>query len=555
VRFATLSFAFAAFAATLGPASAQEPANGVAPTAEELIARSKLAEDLGRRPETERETWDVHLANLDGTLTMLRRGDDTLTETSLGPFHTERGVSHGERWHQNENGETVLDRPEPSQSDHPVASTVERVHEPVDAWALTTIYASGHVTRIYYDPRTYYVVRSEKTAAGHTVHTSYDDFRTDQRGRTRFWHYYGGDDRPDNDFDYRLTSDDIGADVAETDVAIPHDRRTVVEFPVGVDSVRLPARVDNDRIYVRLVIGGRGLDFLLDTGASSITINDAVARELKLPLYGRSTQTVAGSFVTGRVVAPEIAIGALTMHDIVMHTVPISSNESRDTRIVGLLGFDFLDAVALKIDYANGTVDAMRPGTFVPPAGAASLDVRLNSGTPVTHATVGDASGDDFILDTGAAFTYLVFQRFTRAHPEAFADPDDASVLSGSGVGGSVPYRTIGARRIGIGAWNFDNDRGAEALSPNALGFDNEDGLIGGDILKLFTVYLDYGSSRVFLAPNGREPMVEAGGDSVPGSGSRETGRGTPPPHEAQPERVDGAASSRGAGRHRNYAP
>jgi predicted aspartyl protease len=540
VKPAALWFALAAFAATLGPGLAQEPNSGASPTAEELVARSKLAEDAAHRPEAERETWEFHAATLDGTLELVRRGDDSVTESSLGPFHTERGVWHGEHWHQNENGETVLERPEPSQSERPVTQTVERVREPVDAWALTTTYASGHVTRIFYDPRTYYVVRSEKTVAGRTIHTNYDDFRTDARGRTRFWHYYGGDDRPDNDFDYRLTSDDETTDVAEADVAIPRDRRTLVEFPAGVDTVRLPARIENDRIYVRLNVAGRGLDFLLDTGASAITINETVARELKLPIYGRSTQTIAGSFVTARVVAPEIAIGPLVMHDVVLRTVPLASNESRDTRIVGLLGFDFLDAVGLKIDYENGTVDALRPGSLVPPANATPLDVRLNSGWPVVHATVGEASGDDFILDTGAAVTYVVFQRFTRAHPEAFGDETDTPVLSASGVGGSIPYRTVTAKRIGIGPLNFDDERGGdEAVSANALGFDNQDGLIGGDILKLFTVYLDYGASRVYLEPNGREPMLEAGGDAQPSAGLRESSRATPAPRETDLEHGD----------------
>jgi len=551
VKPALLVFGLAAFALSLAPAAAQVPLGGATPTAEDLVSRSKAAQDSDRRPDDEREVWGVRLAGLDGTLDMTRHGDDMVTETALGPFRTARGVWHGQHWHQNENGETVLDRPEPSQTERPVSQSVARVHDPVDAWLLTTTFSSGHVLRLYYDPKTYYVLRSEKTVAGHTTHTAYDDFRTDARGRTRFWHYYGGDDRPDNDFDYRLQSDDTTAEISEADVAVPHDRRTLVEFPAGVDIVRLPARIENDRVYVRLEIEGRGLDFLLDTGSSSITINDAVARDLRLPLYGHTTQTVAGSFVTGRVVAPAIAIGGLTMHDVVLHTLPLASAEAHDTRVVGLLGFDFLDAVALKIDYTGGTVDAIRPGALAPPPGGAPLDVRLNSGAPVTHASVGDASGDDFILDTGAAFSFVLFQRFARAHPEAFTEPDDAKTEFGSGVGGTMPYRTISAKRVALGPLNFDDDRGAEALSPNALGFDNEDGLIGADILKLFTVYLDYGSSRVYLVPSARQQMLEASGEGSSGSAAqRGPGEGAPGGTHS-PSPTGGPEASREGAKHR----
>ena len=136
--------------------------------------------------------------------------------------------------------------------------------------------------------------------------------------------------------------------------------------------------------------------------------------------------------------------------------------------------------------------------------------VRLNSGMPVAHAVVGDAGGDDFILDTGAAFSYVVFQRFARAHPESFETPGDGAVLYGSGIGGPMSYRKIPSRKIALGTWSFDDELGVEAVSANALGFDNEDGLIGADILKLFTLYLDYGADRVYLAPNGRATMFEA---------------------------------------------
>jgi len=450
-----------------------------------------------RRPDSERELWTIDLDDLSGTTEMTRRGEDSQSETVLGPFRTARGMWHGERWQQNENGETQLEPTEPSQVEKGVSQTVTRLHAPIDAWMLETTYESGHVTREYYDPKTFYLVRMERTAAGHTVHTTYDDFRTDALGRTRPWHVFGGDDRPNNAFDYRLVRDELDPDVG--DLSVPHDRRVLVEFPADGDAVQLPARIENDRIYVRLDIGGRSLDFLLDTGCAGLTINDALARELGLPVYGRATQTVAGSFETGRVVVPQVAIGPLVMHDVVMRTVPLASNEAHDTRVVGLLGFDFLDAVSLKIDYTDGTVVAMRPGALNPPPAAMPLDVRLNTGAPVTRASVGDASGDDFILDTGAAFSYVVFQRFVREHPELFEPAPAALVRSGSGVGGSILFRALPAKRLSLGTLEFSDAAGVEALSADALGFDNEDGLIGSDLLKQFTLYLDYASNRIYL--------------------------------------------------------
>lgn len=494
-----------AFAATGAFADAQD-----VPTPEELVARSHAAVGYDRKPGIERENWNARVAGLDGTLETLRRDGDVASTTTLGPFRTARGVARGVKWHQNENGETILDRPEPSQLERVASQSVAHVREPIDAWAVTTVYASGHTARTYYDPRTWYVVRTERTAAGHTTHTTYDDFRVDARGHVRPWHYAGGDDRPENAYDYRLMRDDESGDVAEYEVAIPRDRRVLVEFPGGVDAVRLPARIEHDRIYVRLDVAGRGLDFLLDTGAASITLDESVARSLGLAIRGRSTETVAGAFASGRAIVPSVAIGPLVMRDVVVRTAPFAASETPATRVVGLLGYDFLAACGIKIDYARGTVDALRPGTFDPPPGSSPLDVRLNAGVPVARATIGDAAGEDFIIDTGAAFSYVLFQRFARAHPEAAVASGDGRVHFGTGVGGSLSFRPVAAKRLTLGAWSFDDAVGVEAISPNALGFDNQDGLIGDDILRLFTVYLDYGANRVYLAPNGRMQMIEA---------------------------------------------
>jgi hypothetical protein len=63
-----------------------------------------------------------------------------------------------------------------------------------------------------------------------------------------------------------------------------------------------------------------------------------------------------------------------------------------------------------------------------------------------------------------------------------------------------MSYRDALAHKVELGTLTLPDVAGFEALSPNALGFDTEDGLIGADILKQFTVYLDYGASSVYLA-------------------------------------------------------
>ena len=490
--------------ALVAAAAAAVPARGdEIPPVEQIVARARAAAAADRRPGLERETWAVRAHALEGTEISVRRGNDVSSMLMLGPFHTARGIAGGTRWHQNENGQTVVDGADAG-PERVVAQSVARARDPAGALVVTSGYESGHVGKTYYDARTMLVVRSEKLAAGRTAWTAFDDFRSDARGRTRAWHVTGGAERGQRDYDYRLLRDDVPPAVAPELVAAPPDRRLLFAFPEGTDSARLPARVEAGRIYVRLHIAGRGLDFLLDSGASNITIDGDVARELGLPRYGRTRQTVAGTFIAERAIASDVTVGPLVAQDLVMHTGPLAHREGSHTRVVGLLGYDFIAALGLRIDYANGTVDAFRPGTLRVPDTALPIGVRLSGEVPVASAVVGGALGEDFIVDTGAQFGLVVFQRFARAHSGAITIDESAPPRTGTAVGGTLQYRPITSRRIELGPFRLDRADEVEAVSPAALGFDDRDGLVGSELLRRFTVYLDYAAHRIFLTPTTR---------------------------------------------------
>jgi hypothetical protein len=328
----------------------------------------------------------------------------------------------------------VLDKPQPSQTEKLVGRAVDRVSTPLDAYLLTSNYASGHITRTYYDPKTYLVERVERVAAGRLTFTDYDDFRTDEHGRTRPWHYSGGSDRSEDAFDYRLRTDYVDRIVDDADVAVPQDRRSLIEFPAGQTVVRLPARIEGDRIYVRVTIGERGFDLLLDTGSYGLGLNERIIKELGLEIQGRLS-SAGGAFSSGRVVVPAMNVGKLALHDVVMATVPIDSNETADTRVVGVLGFDFIAHAVFRIDYEHGTVDAILPSSFAPPATAVALPVTLNTQTPHVEVSVGGSTSPDFLIDTGAPGSLLLFRRFLTTHD---ADPSIVAAFRSEAPAGSI---------------------------------------------------------------------------------------------------------------------
>ena len=157
------------------------------------------------------------------------------------------------------------------------------------------------------------------------------------------------------------------------DVAVPANRRALVEFPAGRTTVRLPARFVHGAIVVRVQIGDRGVDFALDSGSDSIVIDPGTVADLGLHASGLTSEVIAGRVDSSLVRIPEMKIGELRMHDVVADVLPMPFKPANDVRLAGLLGFDFLDATAVTIDFAAQTVDATAPGSLVADPAASQI--------------------------------------------------------------------------------------------------------------------------------------------------------------------------------------
>jgi hypothetical protein len=474
----------------------------------EAFVKRAAAELEAARPKSEIVDSTITSAGLSGTQHEERRGADRIETTVLGPFTTLRGSLGGKAWHQTENGATVLDEPEPSQSTPPERPrTLARVEHPRALVIVTSTLANGTIRETSYDASDLTIVREKTTRGGHTSTIEYDDFRPWSGGKRRAWHARGSDDRG-NAYSETITRDQIGVAIPDADLAIPPDRRTLVEFPQGVNQLILPAKVEDGRIHVTVDVNGNPLTFVLDSGASGIVIDTQAAKDLKLPSYGSRALTVAGTFTSSRVIAPVVRVGALVMRDVAMTTAPFDEREGAD-RVVGLLGFDFIAGAVLRIDYIDpGSVQAIRPSIFTPPLLATSaMPIRLNRQVPVVHVGVGDATSDDMIVDTGAEAPVLFFDRFIKAHPSAVMDrgfdaPFDPAQNVVFGVGGAVPIVPLRIASFRFADLDFRNYLVLRAADAGAFGDTRDDGLLGALFLRFYTLYIDYPDRKLYFEPN-----------------------------------------------------
>jgi hypothetical protein len=519
----TIVAVIAAFASASSAGSLEDPPSSLRQTQMTLTQVLQRYDQATGKPShaTRMEQWRVSERGLTGTYAETASGDDYTATLTLGPFVTLAGRRHGQSWRQDENGLTILRQDIHQKTaisekaldyalDHPESpgagiTLLGESTQPVHGYVVQIQPDGGRLVWLFFDASTGLIDREESVIAERRIVTQYDDFRT-TGGSTEPWHHRVSDGRPANDEEWTLTSLQLDQPVSDAALAIPPDRRTLVEFPAGADVVHLPARIINGKVIVRLTVQGRGLDFLLDSGAGDIAFDADVAASLHLQTLGKATQEIAGQFDRSRAIVPEIRIGPLVMHDVVVSTIPFQSSPDFSTRVVGLLGFDFFKDAVVRVDYEQGTVDALNPAGFSPPQSAVTLPVALDDGVPLVSATVGDDRGDHFILDTGSAYT-IIFSGFAADHPNAVADQGGGAAetrtgVSARGVGGQIRLVPTELKVFRFAGTDFEYFKAYVTIAARALEREDEDGLIGVPTLERFVVYFDYPRQRVALIRN-----------------------------------------------------
>lgn len=423
------------------------------------------------------------------------------------------GSSHGQQWREDVNGLVLpsvsffenedpffglLRAPDASQSG------VKLLGQTSGTWPSFVVEIagrSGPVERRYYDAQTYLLSR---------VETIDDD------GHEQVWLY--------SDYQRFFGKDIAGLVVFERDGTSVTFRTSLVSYErvppasidvtmppssslfdlAGRDAVVIPARFTDDGIIVRVWIEGRGLDCLLDSGSSDLVLDRSVADDLGMASSGEvrmSDLTIANAR------APDLSVAGLTARNVAVSTVRLDEHfstlprgaEFPDTRIVGLLGTDFIGSGALEIDFKNKTVTLRRSAPAdLANRGWSPLPLQLEYGVPLIPAAFAGLPGA-FVVDLGAdnstLYPHYVAQ-FPSKLPGGVAGSGEMFTVAGKRF--SVVELTV--NRMALGDWIFE---GAQVLVPSSLSAQERgyDGLIGRNTLDYFHLIFDYANSTIWFKP------------------------------------------------------
>lgn len=244
-------------------------------------------------------------------------------------------------------------------------------------------------------------------------------------------------------------------------------------------------------VLIPVRVGTKDYQFVLDTGFA-LSVFDVSLRPHLGPRVGSVHVAVpqGGDVERELYSPPNTRIGSLvlTRGPVVCHDCALL-REASGCSLYGIVGMDFLKDWIITIDFDEGRLDFLLPGTKWDPSWGESLPfVHDASGIACILATAGDNVRTAFEVDTGDADTgrleNSLLTRLVRSHEARVTGDSKAVDLSGT-----HPLRVAKLSHLCVGPFRHENLR-FKSGNQNVLGLD---------YLSRYRVTIDFPNERLYL--------------------------------------------------------
>lgn len=288
---------------------------------------------------------------------------------------------------------------------------------------------------------------------------------------------------------------------------MPTDAR--VENASGV--TRVPFDLVNNHVYVDAQVDGQPVRLLVDTGAVNL-LTPAAAQRLGIASAGELSIQGAGDAPSRLRLAQSrsLRVGEALLPDPTFYIVDLGEQvASMGVHYDGFLGYETFRRFVTTFDYANQILTLTAPTRFRPPADAVALPFEQDERAPVLSGVL-DGIPLRLWVDSGSRGSLSLNSPFVRSHGLLKKYRASAESVVGWGLGGparAAPAR-LGVLRMGslqvegLAGDLSTTDKGALALSDYGA-------LLGGGVLRRFTVSVDYDAKRMYFSPNAHNTAPE----------------------------------------------
>ena len=274
----------------------------------------------------------------------------------------------------------------------------------------------------------------------------------------------------------------------------------------------------NNLIVIPLEINGRELSFILDTGVNktilfNLSQNDSVGLKNieKIKLRGLGNQEAVQALLSknNHFRINDIVNSNQDLYVILRDSFNMSSKMG--VTIHGIIGFDLLKDVILKIDYNNQTLTFYNPKKYKLkkcgrceefPLEFYRSKPYINAVTQIDTIT-NEKIKTKLLIDSGGSDAIWLFEgthKGIKTPKKYFKD------ILGEGLTGSIYGNRSRIAEFRLGKFVIPEPTVSfldTTSTVNAREFKSRNGSIGGNILKRFKVWLDYPNRRVILKKNG----------------------------------------------------
>ena len=279
-------------------------------------------------------------------------------------------------------------------------------------------------------------------------------------------------------------------------------------------SVSMRFKLIRNLVIIQVRINNKGpFNFILDTGVGLMIMTNPKMVD-SLDLVSKRTIKIVGlgegdayeAYVTP---ALKIDIPGLTSYDVaatILKTDHFNLSNFVGIPISGLLGYEFFNNLAVKLNFADSTLTVYKPHDTRLFRQGTKIPISIEAHKPYVQTLVAMPNGTiqqcKMIIDLGAGHP-VSLENMIKKHglPQNFIAANLGVGLAGpiSGFLSRIDEIDIGKFKIKKVITSFPNDYDTTTLKYMSVA---RDGNIGLGVLKRFTIVFNYQESVIYLKPN-----------------------------------------------------
>ncbi|HEX8161881.1 MAG TPA: aspartyl protease family protein [Pyrinomonadaceae bacterium] len=278
----------------------------------------------------------------------------------------------------------------------------------------------------------------------------------------------------------------------------------------------IPFEFYDGGILLKARINDSPVTLSIDTGTGGVfaVVKERTAKRIGLrPRGGYTVAGVAGDFSAATAYGARVTLPGLEFSGQRIEVVPLDdAGEAGEPHIDGTFGGDFIKQFVVRIDFAAKLISLRAPAPYRYEGEGAVVPLHLDEGgdalvrLKMTTPEGANVEGR-FKLDTGLSGTLVFFTPAVRKF-RLIRNTKTVAAPSSAETGGEFTRRIGRMKSLQLGGVTIPNPTVSFSTSTDRA---DADGVLGMEVLRRFSLIIDYARSRVILEPDAdfAEPYEE----------------------------------------------